>query len=404
MKIKIAAILICMLIAIFSVFNFATSTSAEKQISVTQNNSSRQGITTLITEYLGSRVIEVDSDGFIVWQKIGLNQPFDAERLANGNTLIAEMGGNRVIEVDIDGNIVWDFSTLVGPSDVERLANGNTLITDTYVNRVIEVDSAGTIVWAKTGLNFPVDAERLTTGNTLVTEVYNNRVIEIDSNGTIIWQKAGLNEPLDAERLENGNTLIADTEAYRIIEVDNSGNIVWQYDSSGVLLDAERFANGNTLITEFYIGNRVIEVDSNGTIIWQKAGLIHPVDAERISNPPDAPTINGQTSGKPGKEYEYTFNATDPDGDDVRYIIDWGDNTSNMTDYNPSGTDVKVKHTWSKKGNYTIKAKAIDIYGTVSDWATFTVIMPRNKVLANSCQLWFLERFPILQKILGFIF
>ena len=44
-----------------------------------------------------------------------------------GNTLITEFGGNetagRVIEVDGEGNIVWQKTDLFWPSDVERFTN-----------------------------------------------------------------------------------------------------------------------------------------------------------------------------------------------------------------------------------------------------------------------------------------
>jgi hypothetical protein len=407
MKRKITAILVCMLIAIGSVFTVVSSTSVEKQILVTQNNSSKRGSTTLITELQGNRVIEVDSTGTIVWQKTGLTSPVDAERLANGNTLIAELGSNRVIEVDSGGNMVWNYTALNGPFDVERLTNGNTLISDTYNNHIIEVNSTGTIVWQKTGLNWPVDAERLTNGNTLIADFNNNRVIEVDNSGTIVWQ-FGINGPIDVERLANGNTLITEwIYGTRVIEVDNSGTIVWTYNTSTMKFDAERFANGNTLISEPFYGNSVIEVNSSGMIVWQKVGLNGPVDAERITNPPNAPTINGKTSGKAGKQYEYTFNAIDPDGDDIRYFIDWGDNNTEWTDFNASGTDVKVKHTWSNEGSYNITAKAQDIYYAEGPEGTLTVTIPRTKPANFKLNLlnWLFERypnaFPVLRQLLS---
>ncbi len=392
MKKKILAILICMLVAICSAYTVVTSISVEKQILVTQSNNSKQGDNTLITEcgiyYYEGRVIEVDSGGTIIWEKAGLDIPVDAERLTNGNTLITELTNNRVIEVDSGGNIVWSYSALNGPWDAERLDNNNTLICETYNNRVIEVDNNGTIVWEKADLNMPVDAERLATGNTLITELYNNRVIEVDSGGTIIWQKADVTWPVDAERLATGNTLITEyVYGQRVIEVNSSGNIVWEYNSSAVLFDAERLTNGNTLITEFgtyyYYEGRVIEVDSNGTIVWEKAGLDGPIDAERIpgvpNEPPDVPTIEGPSEGRVGEEYEFTFKATDPDDDDVKYFIDWRDGTGEETGYTPSGTDVKVKHIWSEEGEYIIKAKAVDMHGAESDWADFEVTIVENQ-------------------------
>ena len=125
----------------------------------------------------------------------------------------------------------------------------------------------------------------------------------------------------------------------------------------------------------------------------------------RDNLPPNEPLITGPNSGKPGISYDYTFNAMDLDGDDVRYIIDWDDTTSDTTDYVPSGTDVTVSHTWGTEGTYTIKAKAEDTNGLIGPEATKIVTMPRNKLLPNTLFLRLLERFPnafpILRQLLG---
>ena len=127
----------------------------------------------------------------------------------------------------------------------------------------------------------------------------------------------------------------------------------------------------------------------------------------RDNSPPNAPSITGETNGKAGTEYEYTFNATDPDGDDVKYFIDWGDNNTEWTGYNPSGTEVKVKHTWGEKGDYTITSKAKDIYDAEGPEGTLEVTMPKNKAFNFNFPLlnWLFERFPnafpILRYTLG---
>ncbi|GAG91213.1 unnamed protein product, partial [marine sediment metagenome] len=97
------------------------------------------------------------------------------------------------------------------------------------------------------------------------------------------------------------------------------------------------------------------------------------------NRPPDTPTITGETNGQIGVEYEYTFNAVDPDGDNVKYYIDWDDGDSEETGFNPSGTDVKVKHTWNNEGTYTITAYAEDTNGLIGPEGTLSVSMPRNR-------------------------
>ena len=122
------------------------------------------------------------------------------------------------------------------------------------------------------------------------------------------------------------------------------------------------------------------------------------------NHPPGAPTIEGPTSGKPGVTYDYTINAVDPDGDDVRYIIDWGDSTSDTTDYAPSGTDVTVSHSWSK-GTYTMIVKAQDVKDAFGPEVTGKITIPRGIISINTLLLRLLERypnmFPMLRYILG---
>jgi len=122
--------------------------------------------------------------------------------------------------------------------------------------------------------------------------------------------------------------------------------------------------------------------------------------------PPGVPTITGPNSGKPNTEYDFTFNATDPDGDPIMYFVDWGDNITEWTEYGDSGTEIILKHTWIEQGDYVIQAKASDINGAESDLVTFDISIPRNKVSIFEFNLlnWFLERFskafPILQYVL----
>jgi PKD repeat protein len=125
------------------------------------------------------------------------------------------------------------------------------------------------------------------------------------------------------------------------------------------------------------------------------------------NQPPEIPSINGPAKGKVGVATEYNFTTTDPDRDQVYYFIDWGDTTnSSWVGPYPSGDLIIESHTWSKKGIYTIKAKAKDIYGNESAWTTLKVSMPlSNNIPTPSFREWLFERFPhafpILRQLLG---
>lgn len=122
-----------------------------------------------------------------------------------------------------------------------------------------------------------------------------------------------------------------------------------------------------------------------------------------INNPPNKITITGPNGGKPDVSYQFTFNAIDPDGDDVKYIVDWGDTKTDSTVYVHTGKDVTVSHTWTSKGIYLIKAKAKDEFGLIGPEATKTVNVHRTKAinrnLLNYLQIY-KNIFPMLQILL----
>jgi hypothetical protein len=147
---------------------------------------------------------------------------------------------------------------------------------------------------------------------------------------------------------------------------------------------------------------QVVSEDSLGLTadgpIWSFTTQSEPND------PPEAPNIDGPMSGDPGTSYDYKFSSVDPDGDNVKYYIDWGDTSSEETSFNPSGTDVTVSHTYAASGKYTITAYAEDSFGNIGPSSTFQVTMPRDKTVSFMLQR-ILERFtivfPLLRQLLG---
>ena len=128
----------------------------------------------------------------------------------------------------------------------------------------------------------------------------------------------------------------------------------------------------------------------------------------KTNTPPNNPTITGPADGKIKVAMKYNFTTTDPDGDDVSYYIEWGDGTNSGWIGPLSSGDTTIQsHTWTKKGTYTIKAKAKDILGNESDWGTLSVTMPYAYNLSFT-QFWikiferFPHAFPILRHIIGY--
>jgi len=112
---------------------------------------------------------------------------------------------------------------------------------------------------------------------------------------------------------------------------------------------------------------------------------------------PSKPYIDGKWIN-PRVEIECNFRAIDPDGDDIKYHINWGDGSYFVTDFNKSNLTVTVRHIYCAKGCYTIRAFAEDTYGAKGPENTLSV-RHKNKAI----NLWFFylfNRFPIMEKIL----
>ena len=128
------------------------------------------------------------------------------------------------------------------------------------------------------------------------------------------------------------------------------------------------------------------------------------------SNPPNKPnTPDGSARGKPGISYTYQTSTTDPDGDQLYYMWDWGDGTSlNWTGLYNSGQTVTASHIWSTKGSYSIKVKVKDTTGAESVWSdSLPITMPYsyNKQIPQFLELLFQrfpDTFPILRQLLGY--
>jgi len=115
------------------------------------------------------------------------------------------------------------------------------------------------------------------------------------------------------------------------------------------------------------------------------------------SGAPLKPAIpSGPTSGVPGTEYSFTTSTTDPEGDKISYLFDWGDDTTSgwIGPYN-SGTTVSAKKTWSSKGTYQIKVVAKDTHGKLSSWSdplTMSITKNKNRAI-DTPFLQFLQNF-----------
>jgi hypothetical protein len=134
-------------------------------------------------------------------------------------------------------------------------------------------------------------------------------------------------------------------------------------------------------------------------------GVIDEIKIYKGNLPPNAPVIDGPPHGKFKTELTYNFTSIDPDDEDIKeYIINWGDGTANETITGPfaSGLSEEASHTWAKKGDYVITAKAVDINDAEGPIGSMSITIPRTKVISTPF-LNFLQNHPLFSLILKLV-
>jgi hypothetical protein len=131
--------------------------------------------------------------------------------------------------------------------------------------------------------------------------------------------------------------------------------------------------------------------------------IIFPEIKKEIPNaPPDKPTKpSGLRKTVPNIPFKYTSSTIDPDNDNVYLLFDWGDGSSSgwLGPYF-SGEKISTYHIWKENGTFTIRAKAIDINGTQSQWSDpLSVFTPKNTESGKTIIMRMLNIFPCLKRL-----
>jgi hypothetical protein len=125
--------------------------------------------------------------------------------------------------------------------------------------------------------------------------------------------------------------------------------------------------------------------------------------AEALNHPPSIPSKPvGPITGIGGASYSYSTSSTDPDGNYIKYIFDWGDGTSE-TNYVPSGQVVTMSHVWTHvpvgtTRTYNVRVASADSkYALCADWSEPLVVAITGSL--NSVQAADLQSEEVMQSV-----
>jgi len=151
---------------------------------------------------------------------------------------------------------------------------------------------------------------------------------------------------------------------------DPDGEIVeWFWDfGDGTVGTSEIITHSYPDPGIYFVELLVTDDDGAENCYVTKIVIRHP------NRPPTDPVVNDSISpGITNTKYTFTVVSTDPDGDDIRYIVYWGDGTCDETSLLPNGTITPLSHKWSLPGAYIVNITAVDENNASSGITTLKV-------------------------------
>jgi len=191
--------------------------------------------------------------------------------------------------------------------------------------------------------------------------------------------------------------------SYSTSTIDPDGDDVsygWDWDGDGITDEYSGLLSSGATCTMTHIWDytgtynvKVKAKDEHNSLSGFSPALTVTISAANSPpNQPDRPS--GDTTGKAGISYIYSTSVTDPEGDQVYYQWDWGDEISSWDGPYNSGDIVTASHIWDNDGTYPVKVKAKDTSDAESIWSEpLTVSMPKVKAFKDIF-FGFLHQYP----------
>ena len=385
------------------------------------------------TIYIGSydtRLYAINPDGSKKWHFGSGGSIASSPVIAEDGTIYFGVMGpennGRIWALNPNGTEKWYYDTgywivsdpAIGDDGTIYIGSGDSYLYAMWPN--------GTLRWRfKTGDLIKAHPSTANDG-TIYISSFNGYLYAINPNGTLKWKYSGGEDEASPAIDKNGIIYVGNTKL-RAIYPDGSEK--WSINVPGGNIDHSSPAISDDGTIYVGAGCNIVAINSDGTINWHKRiankwvdsspsiaedgtvyigstydmgkGYLHAFGPQESNDPPEPPSITGPPNGKIDASYTFSFLSTDPDRNPISYYANWGDGTnSGWTEDVNTGELVTLSHTWKHVNTFTIRAKVRDTFGLESDETEFEIKIsnPRTKTWMQ-----FLDLFPILQRILGFI-
>jgi outer membrane protein assembly factor BamB len=344
-------------------------------------------------------VIAFYPNGTVKWRFHANERVFSSPAIADDGTVYCTSYGSYLYALyPNNGTVKWQYHTGGSVRTSPCIADDGTVYV-VSVNGVLHaLYPNGTLKWQADYIDGGTSP---TIGRDGTVYCGYHRLYAINPNGSLKWvfdpgNIGSIKEGTPCNSLDG--TIYFGTYASNggdLIAVNPNGTERWRIHlASGYIMSAPAIGSDGTV----YVGSWN---DGTTPYAWGYLHAINVLDPDA----PSAPVIDGPTWGRIKKTYKFTFSSISPLGRDVYYFIDWGDRSgTNWAGPYASGEEAVITHSfiWYINRNYTIKAQAKDSENLWGPCSTFEIkiSISRNSVTDSPFFMRFLERFPLLKRLL----
>jgi outer membrane protein assembly factor BamB len=380
------------------------------------------------------------NNGTLKWRFPSYGDIYSSPAIAEDGTVYfgTMLSSCKIYAVYPNGTEKWSYSTENVITSDPAIGNDGTVYIGSQDYYLYALWPNGTLRWRFYTGDYIMGPPSIANDGTIYIASWDDYLYALyTTNGTMKWrQSIGVGAAVNPSIASDGTIYIGYNDLYAIYP---NGTRRWTFD-----LGSQRHIQGSSPAISangiIYVGveigesagGEIIAINSDGTELWRKRiaekwvtsspsiaedgtiyigstydmsrGYLHAFGTVESNKPPSSPIITGETNGKVGNGYTYTFVSSDPENYPLKYYVEWGDGTNSgwTWEYN-SNVKVNLSHIWSEKGTYIVRAKAMDISNNESDWGTLSVTMPYEPPHFQFLK-WVLERFPNAFPILRYLF
>ena len=351
---------------------------------------------TIYAASLGSsRLCAVSPNGTIKWYFNATDWIYSSPAIDNNGTIYIGSHDYNLYAVYPNGTLKWKYRTNGEVKSPPSIGDDGTIYVCSWDNYLYAINPNGTLKWRFGTDDATETSPAIAPDGSIYIGSYDKNIYCIAPNGSEKWAFLTGNFILSSPVIDkNGIIYCGSIDGY-LYALNPNGTLRWKFDAGDSIESSAAIGEDGTI----YIAGQFQPGGGQESHTYLYA-------LQMVNNqPPSTPAINGTSSGKVKQNFKYTLVSTDPEGNNISYYVDWGDgtNTGWIGPY-ASGHEINVGHTWTKKGTYTIKVKAMDNYSAESGWGTLSVTMPLSYEPPHFRFFeWLLDRFPNAFPILRYL-